>query len=1052
MRVVAATNRDLAAMVQAGSFRADLFYRLAGFVIVLPPLRTRLDDVPALAGQFLRQMRTSYGEKRLASAALQRLQTYQWPGNVRELRNVLERAAILSLQEPEILPAHLGNFDVPLFDSRSSSERIDIGGEPTLDEIERNSHVNSYGPFVVAMPAAAPKKTARGLASRAAYERVARSSSFSTDRREVAATTAPAPQPDRTPFRAARKTDPTPPSEWPSVKMTVHRDGVYFVSATSLAAVVKQSEADVADAITSMQPSIENRGRTCSFIPAEQGLYFYGEAIDEPWATNNVYWIRWTGGRMVSSVGGIFPVPVENTSFTGTVHIEENRYATPALATDPTSDYWYWDYCIAGDPTLGSKSYPIVPLGLSPNAGTAELVAHLQGGSDTASPADHHVTLHVNGTEVGEAAWDGITVMVTTCRFNRALLVHGTNTITITALLDSGAPYSVVYVDAFDLLHPRAYKTEDNQLVLSGDGNPAVSVQGLGSSNIWVLNVADPAEPVSLTGYTVDEYEGAYRVTFAPLRASTRYCVFATTPPPPSPASLTARTPANLRSQSDPVRYIVITTPELAAACQDLADYREASLDRKGQVVLLEDIYDEFADGIANPAAIRLFLAFVAENWGPRSSSPYHVVLCGEGTFDYLDHMGTGDNAIPAMMVPTPYGLCASDGWYADVDEDGTPDMAIGRIPALTHAEMTNQVARIIQYETSEGGEWKQSVLLAADNPDGGGSFHASSDRIGALLPRDYMVSRHHMNPNDGGTTRAGLIAALGRGALILNYFGHGGMDRMAQEGLFRTTDALALTNLNRRPIVVSLSCSLGQFALPGYDCLAEALMLANGGAVAVWAPTTVAYNRESGKLADGLYRAVFRDQEPLLGEAIQSATKSYARDKTAMEVPMIYNLLGDPALQLGGTASLGTDNAFDDWKQELFSDAELGDPDVGSDEADPDGDGRNNFEEYAFGWNPRVADGGDDLIVITRDPSSQPPDNYDVVFRYSRRRDTPDLTFTVESSKDVATWLDEPGVITGTDITDDGNGVSETVSVYVSIPSGRVTNRLFLRLRVSRD
>jgi transcriptional regulator with PAS, ATPase and Fis domain len=137
VRVVAATNRDLAAMVQAGSFRADLFYRLAGFVIVLPPLRTRLDDVPALAGQFLRQMRTSYGEKRLASAALQRLQTYQWPGNVRELRNVLERAAILSLQEPEILPAHLGNFDVPLFDSRSSSERIDIGGEPTLDEIER---------------------------------------------------------------------------------------------------------------------------------------------------------------------------------------------------------------------------------------------------------------------------------------------------------------------------------------------------------------------------------------------------------------------------------------------------------------------------------------------------------------------------------------------------------------------------------------------------------------------------------------------------------------------------------------------------------------------------------------------------------------------------------------------------------------------------------------------------------------------------------------------------------------------------------------------------
>lgn len=919
-----------------------------------------------------------------------------------------------------------------------------------LDEIERGGRVNSYGPFVVTMPKAAAKKRGLAASAPAPFERVVRSSDFSKDRRVTASKAVPSPKRVAATLRD-KKTKNDSPADWPSVKMTVNRDGICFVSIASLAATIGQSEADVANAIAALQASVENRGRTCSFIPAADGLFFYGEAIDEPWATNNVYWVRWTGGRAVSSVGGIFPIPAENTSFTGSVHIEENRYATPALADDPASDYWYWDYCIAGDPALGSRAYAIVPAGLSPNAGTAELVARLQGGSDTVSPADHRVTLSVNGTEVGQLSWDGVAAAVATCRFDRALLVDGTNTVTVAAALGVGAPYGVVYVDSFDLRYPRAYQAVDNQLILTGDGNPAVTVGGLASSNVWVLNVADPAAPVSLTGYTVDEDEGAYRVTFAPLNAATRYCVFAAEPAPPAPASMTARVSANLRSRPDPVRYILITVPELAAACQELADYREATLDRKGLVVLLEDVYDEFADGIAEPAAIRRFLAFAAENWGPSSSSPYHVVLCGEGTFDYLDHMGTGDNVVPAMMVPTPYGLCPSDGWYADLDDDGVPDMAIGRIPALTHAEMTSQVARIIQYETGEGGEWRQSVVLAADNPDRGGGFHASSDSIGALMPRDYTVSRHHMESNDGGATRAALLAALGRGALILNYFGHGGMDRMAQEGLFRTADAVALTNATRRPVVVSLSCSLGQFALPGYDCLAEALMLADGGAVAVWAPSSVAYNRESGKLADGLYRAAFREGDIMLGDAIQSATKSYAHDKTAMEIPMIYNLLGDPALQLGGAASLGPEGTFEEWKDEQFSDAELADDDIGGADADPDGDGLSNFEEYARGWNPRAAD-GDDLIVITRKASGNPPESYDVVFRYSRRKDASDLTFSVESSEDVSAWLDEPGVITGTDVTDDGNGVSETVNVYVSIPSGRVSSHLFLRLRVSKN
>jgi transcriptional regulator with GAF, ATPase, and Fis domain len=98
VRLVAATNRDLSEMVKRGEFRSDLYYRLNVFPLMLPPLRARPEDIPALVTHFVEILGRRLGRqiKHIAPETMSALSSYHWPGNIRELQNLVERAVILS--------------------------------------------------------------------------------------------------------------------------------------------------------------------------------------------------------------------------------------------------------------------------------------------------------------------------------------------------------------------------------------------------------------------------------------------------------------------------------------------------------------------------------------------------------------------------------------------------------------------------------------------------------------------------------------------------------------------------------------------------------------------------------------------------------------------------------------------------------------------------------------------------------------------------------------------------------------------------------------------
>ena len=129
VRIVAATNRDLHAAANEGSFRPDLYYRLAVFPIEVPPLRVRRDDIPLLVWNFITQKRVRLGKsiENVPTPVMEALVEYDWPGNVRELENVIERAMILSPDSILVLDESLDTptRPAPFLPSSASLEDVD---------------------------------------------------------------------------------------------------------------------------------------------------------------------------------------------------------------------------------------------------------------------------------------------------------------------------------------------------------------------------------------------------------------------------------------------------------------------------------------------------------------------------------------------------------------------------------------------------------------------------------------------------------------------------------------------------------------------------------------------------------------------------------------------------------------------------------------------------------------------------------------------------------------------------------------------------------------
>jgi hypothetical protein len=587
----------------------------------------------------------------------------------------------------------------------------------------------------------------------------------------------------------------------------------------------------------------------------------------------------------MEAVGGGKPgAAMDGQTFRETLHFEDNHYPLLAAASDPQGDIWYWDYIEAGGQ---AKDFPVDVRGVA-SSGNATLTVTLHGATDTRADHDHHALVSLNGREIGGSWWDGVKAHTFQVSFSQSLLHEGANTLRVGGALDMGAPFSVFYVDSFDLKYQREFRAVNNTLLCRGDGNPVITVTGLTDLQTVVLDVSAPDRPKQVLGVATDV---SGRISFVPRSADKAYLVSGLNAAL-RPLSVVGDRPAQIRGQE--AEYLVISPEEFADAAQELADYRTAN-GLKARVVTLEDIYEAFNHGLPSPLAVRAFLAYAHANWG--GGKPKYAVLVGKGTFDYKDYLGLGDNLFPVLLARTPQGLCAADKAFGDVaGKNGLPEIAIGRLPAVTNGELRTLIAKIKAYEAGQG-PWTGRALLISDNDDDGGEFAQGSNEL-AGLALGFQAEKVQLG-GSASETRARIRAAWNAGVALLNYCGHAGLDQLAAENIFNVSDALEMRNGGELPLAVMLTCVAGRFELPGYTTLCEALLLnENGGMAGGLAPSGAGMHADSMRLGEEFYKAALRGQGMTAGQALLAAMRNYLQRGSPPYLLNVYNWLGDPALK----------------------------------------------------------------------------------------------------------------------------------------------------------
>ena len=711
----------------------------------------------------------------------------------------------------------------------------------------------------------------------------------------------------------------------PVVKMQVAETGLYRVTGAALTwkgiDITALDPARFQVTHDEVELAIRVTGAAAGVFGPDDAIEFYGTGIDRAdprhaHTDTDVYWL-WLGGwsgtpaRMETVPSGTSSLISNYSSYTKVLHMEEDTIYTPALPLAEGADRWMWD-----DRLQAGKSAPFLFRMTDHAGGPVSVRVRLQGATnDLAANPDHSVVTALNGCPLFSGIWDGFLAKnFANATSNPACVKAGDNTLTLTNEAMDGVSVNSVLVDWFEVTYERGLVAEfapGNTLgllpfSLSGTGVADFVLEGFGTRDVELYDVTDPTrvrqvlarEVVGGSRFGVDRFEddlgAAGGKHYLAVGTGLRW----------QPV-LEVDLPSTLSSPQNEARYVLITHPSMRAEAEQLANHR-AGAGLSVKVVSTTDIYDEFAGGVTDPAAIRAFLAHAFATW---AVPPEYVLLFGDAAPNFkTTYAWNGPSYVPTHLFTTQEGgVAPDDTWFVSFGTDPLPDMLIGRLP-VTPQTAGGVVAKVIAYETQDDTSWTNRVQFAASWVDGSTVFEDHVGQMAATLPAEYAVDQLLIGELGADVVREDLLANLDDGRLLTVFSGHGGGTQWANEQILRSDDADALSNNPRLSFLLGFNCATGYFVEPFWQVanglsLGEAVVLSpTGGAIGAWMAGWKGYASDQKVLGARFMDAFLAggaDGSRSQGAITTQTFITTIADGVEPRSVRAFNLLGDPATPL---------------------------------------------------------------------------------------------------------------------------------------------------------
>ncbi|HDY87084.1 MAG TPA: hypothetical protein ENH82_03085, partial [bacterium] len=630
------------------------------------------------------------------------------------------------------------------------------------------------------------------------------------------------------------KTDDNPFSAGEWYKITLIENGIYYITGAELAKagfltgnvlsddihmyygggkMLKVKPHDLtADNFREIAIKINDDGD--GKFDTEDKIIFYGQALSRfviepnntrpvyqnyPYAEDgeNAYWLLVSNENTPLRMGNTGETISENintiTTYRELIHIEQENYIEWIDEYKIESGInWYWASISTETEKFSFKAPGIVP------SDTVAVRIGFQSGKKKGE--DRAITTHSVGIMVnneGTFSKNISTNLINYCDIVLNEPIKTDNNI-LNIWRKNGTSNENIRLDWFELNYEKNLIINNNKLefFITGDGSPAKFKTSNASSLIEIYETTDPYRVKQFSIIELSNNTVTFQSTI-PIGETRRY-TFCTPDNYLTVSSISKKSRTNLRNIYNGADYIIITHNNFIDQANKLANWR--SIDSKidplrTMVVDVYDIYDEFAWGIFDPAAIRDFLKFTWEN---NDSQLKYCCLFGDAIFKYknLSESQIGKTFIPTYTAVFLNRGLATDDYYTWFDTNNIPYIAIGRLCVNDKESAEILVDKIIEYERNpENGLWHNRVLLIPDDefvfqgeprPDNL-EFTKNIENIdtGNYIPESfdrkkiYMIEYPIKNLRKPDVTEV-LIEAFNEGYIIMNYIGHGNNDVLA--------------------------------------------------------------------------------------------------------------------------------------------------------------------------------------------------------------------------------------------------------------------------------